>query len=237
MKHFLSLRHSRLDLCLTAFLALVVVTPSHAAQSNTLTATEKAEGWHLLFDGATTHGWHAFKKATFPDKSWAVENGWLVKQPNVSGGDIITDETFTDFELSWEWKISPKGNNGVKYFITEERNEAVGHEYQMMDDIGDTGKHSTASFYDVLPPAKDKPMKPAGEINFSRVLVRGKHVEHWLNGSKVLEYELGSPIVLAGVAASKFSNVKGFGTKLEGHILLTDHHDQAWFRNIKIRRL
>jgi 3-keto-disaccharide hydrolase len=210
--------------------------PLRAAAPNTLSPAEKAAGWRLLFDGKTTAGWRGFKKATFPNQGWTVRDGWLVKLANVRGGDVITVDTFDNFELSWDWKISPHGNNGVKYFITEERpGGAVGHEYQMMDDAGKTGKHSTGSFYDVLPARADKPMKPAGDINHSRILVRGTHVEHWLNGVKILEYELGSPEVTAGVARSKFKNVKGFGTKIKGHILLTDHQDQAWFRNLKIR--
>lgn len=224
----------------TAWLGFLLVSaalqPLVAATPNTLSPAEKAAGWRLLFDGKTTQGWRGFKKAAFPDQGWSVQDGWLVKLANVRGGDIISVDTFDNFEFSWDWKISPHGNNGVKYFITEKRaGGAVGHEYQMMDDVGKTGKHSTGSFYDVLPPRADKPMKAAGEINHSRILVRGTHVEHWLNGAKILQYELGSPEVTAGVAKSKFKNVKGFGTKLQGHILLTDHQDQAWFRNLKIR--
>src|SRR5207302_7387734 len=127
---------------------------------------------------------------------------------------------------------------GVKYFISEERAQAVGHEYQMIDDASvKNPKYSTASFYDVLPPKADKPLKPPGEINHSRVIVQGNHVEHWLNGAKVLEYELGSEQVKAGVAKSKFKDVPGFGTKMKGHILLTEHHDEACFRNVKIREI
>jgi hypothetical protein len=208
---------------------------SQPLQPNTLTPGEKAAGWQLLFDGKTTEGWRSFKKDSFPKQGWAVEDGWLAKLDGIQGGDIISMKTFSEFEFSWEWKISPKGNNGIKYFITESRGGAIGHEYQMMDDPDQTGKHSTASFYDVLAPAADKPMKPAGEINYSRIVVRGDFVEHWLNGKKVLEYQLGSASVQDAVSKSKFKNVQGFGTRLEGHILLTDHKDGAWFRNLKIR--
>lgn len=204
---------------------------------NTLSERERAEGWKLLFDGHTTQGWRGFKAKTFPAQGWEVRDGWLRKIANVAGGDIVSEEEYLDFELTWEWTIAPKGNNGVKYFITESRAGAVGHEYQMMDDMGVEGKHSTGSFYDVLPPLKAKPMKPAGEINQSRILVRGDHVEHWLNGAKVLEYTLGSDEVLQAVAKSKFRGVQGFGTRIRGHILLTDHKDGAAFRNIKIRAL
>jgi hypothetical protein len=208
------------------------------AKLNQLTPAEKAAGWRLLFDGKTTAGWRNFKKKTFPEKGWVVEEGVLKKVANVNGGDIITTDEFDDFDFQWDWRIAPKANNGIKYFITEERNSAVGHEYQMIDDsLPIPKKELTASFYDVLPPSDEKPVKPPGEWNHSRVLVQGNHVEHWLNGAKVLAYELGSEEVKAAVAKSKFRNVKDFGTKIKGHILLTDHHDEASFRNLKIREL
>jgi hypothetical protein len=206
---------------------------------NELTPQEKAEGWKLLFDGKTTVNWRGFKEEAFPDKGWIVEEGVLKKVGGVRGGDIITKDTFDDFDFRWEWRIGPRANNGIKYFITEEREGgAIGHEYQMVDDaLEKMDKNKTASFYQVLPPRGDKPLKPLGEWNSSRVVVKGTHVEHWLNGAKVLEYELGSEEVKAAVANSKFKSVKGFGDKLKGHILLTDHVSEAWFRNIRIREL
>jgi hypothetical protein len=210
---------------------------SAASNHNTLTAEEQQAGWKLLFDGKTTEGWRGFRKQTPPEKGWVVEEGCLKKIARVRGGDIVSLEQFTDFELQWDWKIPAKANNGIKYFITESRTSAIGHEYQMIDDSGvKVPKHRTASFYDVLPPGNVN-LKPMGEWNHSRILVRGNQVEHWLNGDKVLAYELGSPEVLAAVQNSKFKDVEGFGTKITGHILLTDHTDEAWFRNIKIRRL
>jgi hypothetical protein len=209
-----------------------------SANANTLTAEEKATGWRLLFDGKTTEGWRNFKKQTFPTKGWVVEEGILKKVAKVNGGDIITNDEFDNFDFQWDWRIPAKANNGIKYFITEERAQAIGHEYQMIDDaIVTVKKDSTAAFYDVLPPMDDKPLKPPGEWNHSRVLVQGNHVEHWLNGKKVLEYELGSEEVKAAVQKSKFKNVKDFGTHIKSHILLTDHQDEAWFRNLKIREL
>lgn len=208
------------------------------AAPNELTAQEKAEGWKLLFDGKSTAGWRSFKKDTFPDKGWVVENGALKKVAGVQGGDIMTTNTFEQFDLRWEWKIPARANNGVKYFITEERGGPIGHEYQMIDDsIVKNPKQRTASFYDVLPVTEHTALKPPGEWNQSRILVQGERVEHWLNGVKVLEYELGSEKVKTAVAASKFKDVKGFGERLKGHILLTDHRDEASFRNIKIREL
>ena len=213
-----------------------------AAEPNILTAIEQAAGWKLLFNGESLKGWRLYKKATRPTAGWKVENGILKKIAKERGGDIVTEETFEDFDLTWEWRIAPGGNNGLKYLVTETRPSAPGHEYQLIDDQGHPdgklgAKRQTASFYDVLPPSDDKVLKPAGEWNQSRVLVQGNHIEHWLNGAKVLEYELGSDAVKAALAASKFKNSPGFGAKIKGHIMLTDHADEAWFRDIKIRKL
>ena len=213
-----------------------------AADANTLTAEEKAAGWKLLFDGKSTTGWRGYKQKTFPAKGWKAEEGVLQKVAGERGGDIITEKTFSDYEFAWEWKLAPGGNNGVKYFVTEDRPGAPGHEYQMIDDgkhadAKGAGTHLTAAFYDVLPAAADKPLKPAGEWNQSRLVVRGKHIEHWLNGKKVVEYELGSDVVKAGLAKSKFKNAKGFGDKIAGHLMLTDHGDGCGFRNLKLREL
>ena len=222
--------------------AFLVQIASAAEPVNVLQRDEKAQGWRLLFDGHSLQGWHLYTKKVQPEAGWKVEDGLLKKLAKVRGGDIVTDATFTDFDLTWEWRVAAGGNNGLKYLVTEQRPSAPGHEYQMLDDTGHPdgkmgAKRQTASFYDVLPPAANKPLKPVGEWNASRVLVQGNHVEHWLNGAKVLEYELGSEAVKAAVAASKFKNSSGFGTKIKGHIMLTDHQDECWFRNVKIREL
>lgn len=227
----------RLGKSIVILLAVIVCT---SAAHNELTPEEKKAGWKLLFDGKTTTGWRSFKKDSFPEKGWTVKDGELQLESGSKAGDILFDEKFSDFDLSWEWKIPKGANNGLKYFILEERGSAIGHEYQMIDDKDghDSGpKHSTASFYDVLAPAADKPLKSPGEWNHSRVLVQGNHVEHWLNGKKVLEYELGSEAVLQAVQKSKFKSVDGFGKKQQGHILLTYHNDPVSYRNIKIRPL
>ncbi len=222
--------------------AFFVQIASAAEPVNVLQRDEKAQGWRLLFDGHSIQGWHLYTKKAQPEAGWKVEDGLLKKLAKVRGGDIVTDATFTDFDLIWEWRVAAGGNNGLKYLVTEQRPGAPGHEYQMIDDSGHPdgkmgAKRQTASFYDVLPPAANKPLKPVGEWNASRILVQGNHVEHWLNGAKVLEYELGSEAVKAAVAASKFKNSAGFGTKIKGHIMLTDHQDECWFRNVKIREL
>ena len=221
-------------------IALILALTARASEPNQLTEAEKQTGWKLLFDGHTTKGWRGYTLSAMPAKGWRVEDGLLKKVGGDRGGDIITDETFNDFDLTWEWRISPVGNNGLKYLVTEDRPSAPGQEYQMIDDARNpdakVGPHrATGSFYDVLPASADKPLKPAGEWNQSRVLIQGNHVEHWLNGKKVLEYELGSDALKAAVAKSKFKGAPGFGEKIKGHILLTDHGDECAFRNIKIR--
>jgi hypothetical protein len=215
--------------------------PATQAAPNTLTPAEKAAGWQLLFDGRSLDAWRGYRRDTLPESGWDIVDGTLRTIPKVKGADLITRKTFHDFEFSWEWRVAPRGNNGVKYFVTEERPKSPGHEYQMIDDAGYPGRLTsrqfTAAFYDVLPAAADKPIRPAGEWNSSRIVVRGTRVEHWLNGRNVLTYELGSEAVKAGLAASKFKGHPGFGEKIAGHLMLTYHQDECWFRNLKIREI
>jgi hypothetical protein len=200
-------------------------------------ATDRAaRDWKPLFDGKTTAGWRGYGRKDFPKHGWVVEDGCLHLAASGGGGNIITVDQFTDFELEWEWRLSPKGNNGIKYLVTEARPESPGHEYQMVDDATAAApKHQTASFYDVLPTQTKTHVNPPGAWNQSRLVIRGQHVEHWLNGDQVLSYELGSPEVQAAIAKSKFRNARGFGEKIKGPILLTDHQGETWFRNIRIR--
>ena len=201
--------------------------------------------WVALFDGKTLAGWRGYRRAEASSTRWKVEGGALTVE--AAGGsdtrgalDIVTGETYDAFELAWEWTIAPGGNSGLKYFVLEDRDAAIGHEYQMLDDErhpdAKIGAHrQTAAFYDVLP-ARDRPLKPAGEVNDSRVVVNGTNVEHWLNGTRVLQYELGSAALLAAVEKSKFKGIERFGKPQKGHILLQDHGDRVWIRNIRIRR-
>ena len=207
-------------------------------------ATPPDGGWISLFDGKSLQGWRGYKKPDTAGTRWRVENGTLTLAPKGAGagsGDIITTDTYDRFELAWEWKISEGGNSGVKYFVLEDSNSAIGHEYQLIDDARHADAkvgpdRQTAAFYDVLP-ATNRKAKPAGEWNTSRVVVKGPVVEHYLNDGLVLTYELGSPALKKAILDSKFKDVARFGTLVKGHILLQDHGDQVWYRNIRIRRL
>jgi inosose dehydratase len=222
------------------------VQENDAALPNQLTDAERRAGWSLLFDGRTLDGWRGYNRADAAATRWKTEGGLLTVDPadgNDTRGalDLITQETFDSFELSVEWRISPGGNSGIKYFVLEDRDAAIGHEFQIIDDerhpdakVGP--KRQTAAFYDVLA-AGNRPLRPAGSFNIARVVVHGGHVEHWLNGTRVLQYELGSPALQAAIEGSKFKGIERFGKPQKGHILLQDHGDRVWYRNVKIRRI
>ena len=220
-------------------LLLLSTLPLFAGEINTLTPQEKADGWQLLFNGKDLINFRKFCSDANPGPGWKIENGILRKIGKIPGGDIVTKQKYGDFKLRWEWKISPMGNNGIKYLVVEERPNAAGPEYQILDDSSHhdskVGPHrETACLYDVLPPAENKPLKPVGEWNLSMIVVKGKSVEHWLNGVRVLAYELESDALKAAIAKSKFAKAKDFEKKVAGHIMLTDHIDECSFRNMKI---
>ncbi|MDA0207038.1 MAG: DUF1080 domain-containing protein [Acidobacteria bacterium] len=219
------------------------------AEHNTLTAEEQAAGWQLLFDGKTYDGLTGMKGSPLPEAHWTIEDGTLRTIPGPSR-DLVTTRTYENFELTFDAKIMAGGNSGLKYLVRQEWSlnpdkpslAAVGHEYQVLDDAtlkGEPGweKSSFGSFYLVYAPDKNKNQSPFGEWNECRVIVDGDHVEHWLNGDMILEYELGTDEVLALVQQTKFLNVPGFGTKAPGYIVLTHHNGDSWFRSVKIREL
>jgi hypothetical protein len=237
-------------LAAAALTAAALISTSAATRSGNdgaqLTDDEKRAGWTLLFDGKSLNGWRGYKRPDASGTRWKVENGTLTLPPNDGkdtrgARDIISTDTFDRFELSWEWRVSEGANSGVKYFVLEDLDAAIGHEYQIIDDERHADakiglERQTASFYDVLPPSNRK-VQPAGRWNQSRVVVNAPTVEHWLNGAKVLSYELDSPALRTAIADSKFKDVARFGKLHKGHILLQDHGDQVWYRNIRIRRL
>src|SRR6516225_2937421 len=227
----------------------VLLSIASAAQSaaepapNTLTEKEKADGWKLLFDGKTTKGWHKYKGKEVDDR-WKVVDGTLslLHKDGKDGGDIVTDDLFDSFELLIDWKVSPGANSGIMYRVEESEDSPgfTGPEYQILDNAkhpdGRKRETSAASCYGLYAPSEDV-TKQVGEWNLARIVVRGDHVEHWLNGKKVVEYEFGSDDWNKRVAASKFKEWKKFGLIKKGEIDLQDHGDDVAYRNIKIRAL
>lgn len=213
--------------------------PARAA-SSALTVEEKAAGWEMLFDGATNVGWVGLGKLDFPSSGWSVKDGSLHHEKKGGGGDIVTKESYGNFELTWEWKIGEAGNSGVKYNLPDQ-SKGIGFEYQMLDDEkhadGAKKSHQTAALYDLIEPSPSRKTKPVGEWNQSRLLVDGVRVEQWLNGEKTVAFEIGSPQLLELVAKSKYSKVKGFGLKSASPILIQDHGDEIDIRSMKIRKL
>lgn len=202
-------------------------------------AQTSSDDWRPLFDGKSLAGWRGYKTTTAPT-GWQAVDGTLVR--NGPGGDLMTVEEFGDFELELEWKVGPGGNSGVIYRVVPGADQPwhTGPEMQVLDNAkhadGKNPLTSAGSNYAVHPPVKDV-TKPVGEWNAMRLLVRGNHVEHWLNGVKLLEYELGSADWQARVKASKFATLPGYGRARRGHLVLQDHGDVVAFRNLRIRTL
>ena len=201
--------------------------------------TDSGSGWRTLFDGTSTDAWRGFQKDELP-AGWRSDDGALTRV--AEGGDIITKEQFGDFELELEWKVAPRGNSGIMYRVTEADSATyrTGPEYQVLDDAGHpdgqnrlTSAGSAYGFY----AAPAGVVKPAGEWNTTRIVARGNRIEHWLNGTRVVEYEIGSPEWEAKLKASKFDAWKGYGRSARGHIALQDHGDRVAYRNIRIREL
>jgi hypothetical protein len=224
---------------------------------NQLSETEKRKGWRLLWDGKTTQGWRSFKSNQFPDKGWQIQEGVLMVQKSgggesAFGGDIITTEKFSNFELVLDFKITEGANSGIKYFVDPELNKgsgsAIGLEFQILDDakhpdakMGVNGNRTLGSLYDLIPSENlsvingRKTFKGIGAWNRARIVVRSNKIEHWLNEEKVVEFDRSSQMYRALVANSKYKVWPNFGQAPEGHILLQDHGDEVHFKNIKIR--
>jgi hypothetical protein len=215
--------------------------PEKAYLTNMLTEKEKAAGWKLLFDGQTSSGWRRASHETFPESGWTIENGILTLQADNrasgrQGGHIVTTERYANFELVLQARLTPRANSGIKYFVTDP--EHIGAEFQILDDRLHPNANKPdcrfGSLYDVMEPQNVR-ANPVGQWNNIRIVVDGKHVEHWLNGFKLLEYDRGSTEFKERVAESKFRDMPGYARPESGHIQLQDHGDEVSFRSIKIR--
>jgi len=221
------------------FWPCVVIT---AAVGASWGAASRAAGKasRVLFDGTSTDAWRGFKRDAFPTKGWVVENGALKTEVGGDQVDIVTRDTFKDFDLELEWRVFPGGNSGVFYDVGETLDETweTGPEMQVLDDArhadGKDPKTSAGSLFALIGP-RAKVAKPAGEWNKARLVKKGAHVEHWLNGTKIVEYELGSPALAALIAGSKFKDMPRYAKEGQGHIALQHHGEEAWFRNVRIK--
>ncbi len=224
---------------------------------NTLSQYERRKGFRLLWDGKTTRGWRSAKGDRFPENGWQIDEGVLKTiesggRESVGGGDIVTEEQFTNFELKVDFLITKGANSGIKYFVDPELNQgqgsAIGLEFQILDDEGHpdaqqgiAGNRTLASLYDLIPasnlsdPSRSKDFRGVGQWNQARIVVQGDHVEHWLNGFKMVEFERRTPMFRALVAYSKYKVWPGFGEWTKGHILLQEHGNEVWFRSVKVR--
>ncbi|MBK9737381.1 MAG: DUF1080 domain-containing protein [Saprospiraceae bacterium] len=212
-------------------------------EDNFLTEQEAKDGWKLLFNGKTLDGWRMYQNK--PADAWGVKDGELYCKGNSTDksdlrADIISKDQFENYELSIDWKISPQGNSGIMYHVTEEFDAAYlsGPEYQLIDDIGFPDKleewQKTASDY-AMYNATPRPTKPVGEFNTSKIVVNDAHREYWLNGVKVVEFEAWTPDWELKKTTGKWKNAPGYGLAKKGHICLQDHGGGVWFKNIKIR--
>jgi hypothetical protein len=232
---------SRLQKISALFLtALALLAPAaRAAETNTLTGAERSEGWHLLFDGNSLEGWRSLGSAA-PGAGWRVIDGAIVRMSK--SGDLVSVDEFGDFDLSIEWKVADATNSGILYRVSlsERQTYFTGPEYQILDNVhgGDRfdPKHLAGALYDLVAPPSDY-TRPVGTWNQTRIVVRGWHIEHWLNGVKIVDADLASAEGRELIARSKFGVMPHFASFARGHIALQDHDNAVSFRNIKIRDL
>ncbi|OZI06625.1 hypothetical protein BWI93_18930 [Siphonobacter sp. BAB-5385] len=213
------------------------------------TASKPKPTWIYLFDGKSTAALRGYRMQTFPTDAWKVEEGALVTQTGVPNIDLVTKESFKDFELAFQWKVSEAGNSGVFYYMKEDAASQAGNgnspnwldnfEMQILDDINFNDKEpkrSAGSLYDLITPTNKK-LRPVGTYNDARLIVNKNHVEHWLNGEKVVTYEIGSKDLQELIRKSKFSSNPKFATSTDGLLMFQHHGQKVWLRDIKIRRL
>lgn len=225
--------------------AIFISAYTYIAIDNQLTQTEKKQGWKLLFDGKTQNGWRYYKNE--PSKSWEVVDGALHSKGSAGNygsinADLMTKDQYENFELSIDWKISSKGNSGILYLVTEEYKTSYlsGPEYQIIDDLNFPEKiedwQKTGANY-AMNPAPTAAPNPVGQWNTAKIIVNKGHVEHWLNGKKIVDYQIGSEDWKKNKMNGKWKDAEGYGRAKKGYIALQDHGSEAWFKNIKIRPL
>jgi hypothetical protein len=225
----------------------IIISRSYSqnAVDNTLSKEQKGQGHKLLFDGKTMNGWRTYRNKSA--ESWSVDGGTLhCKGSSANYGaitaDLVTKDQYENFDLTVDWKISPKGNSGILYMVTEDSAYSYlsGPEYQIIDDKNFPAKledwQLTAANY-AMDPAPTAVPSPVGEWNHTRIIVNNGHVEHWLNGKKVVEYELNSDDWKKKKMAGKWKDVSSYGQSKKGHISFQNHGSEAWFKNIKIKEL
>lgn len=222
-------------------LSLILPAPLAAADDADPRAGGEAHpGWAVLFDGKSGKGWRGYQKEAFPEQGWTIEDGWLHVVAGGGGGDIVTEKEYRDFELSLEWKAAKGANSGIMVRASEEEATPwmTAPEFQIFDDedLLSEANTSAGSIYGVYPPAK-KVLKPTGQVNHARIVMRGHRLEQYLNGVLVVDAVLGSDDWNARVKASKFASMPSFGKLEMGRVVLQDHGDEVWFRNIEIREI
>jgi len=223
------------------FTKVSVVTCVAFGVMNCSTYAEEKSGWTVLFDGKSTAAFRGFKQDSIPANSWGIEDGALKSLP-AKQVDLITREKYENFELELEWKVAKEANSGIMFHVSEDEPETyrTGPEMQVVDDAntndGKNPKTSAGSLYALIAPTNKK-YNPVGEWNHIRLIVQGNHVEHWMNGTKILEYELGSESLRALIADSKFKAWPRFAREKTGYIALQNHGGSVWFRNVRVRRL
>lgn len=233
-------------LVLSAF--TLIDQPIHQVEKKKISGKNQADDWEILFDGNGMEKWRGKSSTGFPSEGWKIEDGLLFLDGK-GGGDIITKEKYSDFELVFDFNLTEKANSGIKYFVDTLVNQENGKimingpEYQIIDDYNhpgvkkdSSGLISTASTYLLYAP-DNKKLNPHGQWNTGKIIAKGGKVEHWLNGVKVLSYKRGSKDFHKRKAKTKFKNDKDYGELKSGHIMLTDHNDKVYFKNIKVRHL
>ncbi len=205
-------------------------------------AVAKKGKWKVLFDGKSTDAWRGYKQDSFPGAIWKVEGGTLKTVVGAEHRDLLTREKYGNFELELQWRVAPGGNSGIIYLVSEDSDETwhTGPEMQVLDDAkhpdGKEPKTSAGSLYALIAPS-NKRLHPAGEWNKARLIVLNGHVEHWLNGKKVLDYDLGSDQLKLLIAGAKFKDFPRFAQNREDFVALQHHGEEAWYRKIRIRSL